>query len=160
MKDPRSLHKVPKSAVLPGSFASGVGGLSRRLVNRATLYIQAAALVLLAGPASSDLRFSPGALGDAQLPETRFRRKSPPLERISGAPDRPPEKHHEHRFAQHPLSKIQRAGVRLLGGYLRQNEGAHHEHQQGLGSRKASHKTPQKVHERTSWEKSKLQNVV
>ena len=31
-------------------------------------------------------------------------------------PGRPPEKHHEHRFAQHPLSKIQRADVRLLGG--------------------------------------------
>ena len=49
---------------------------------------------------------SPRALfGDAQLPETRCRRKSPPQERISSAPG-----------AQHPLSKIQRAGVRLLGG--------------------------------------------
>ena len=102
------MHSVPKSAVLP--YASGVGGLSRRLWANGRA----------ADPASSDLRFSPGALRDAQLPETRFRRKSPPQERISGAPGRPPEKHHEHRFAQHPDSKIQRADVRLLGGYLRQ----------------------------------------
>ena len=107
------MHSVPKSAVLP--YASGVGGLSRRLLNRATPYVGRAA-----DPASSDLRFSPGALGDAQLLETRFCRKSPPQERISSAPGRPPEKHHEHRFAQHPLSKIQRADVRLLRGYLKQ----------------------------------------
>ena len=98
--------ELPKSAVLP--YTSGVGyGANGRA----------------ADPASSDLRFYPGALGDAQLPETRFCRKSPPQERISGAPSRPPEKHHEHRFAQHPHSKIQRAGVRLLGGYLRQEYG-------------------------------------
>ena len=112
------MHSVPKSAVLP--YASGVGGLSRRLLNRATPYVAAAGHSPSSGraadPASSDLRFSPGALGDAQLPETRFCGKSPPQERISSAPGRPPEKHHEHRFAQHPLSKIQRADVRLLGG--------------------------------------------
>ena len=34
------MHSVPKSAVLP--YASGVGGLSRRLLNRATPYIAAA----------------------------------------------------------------------------------------------------------------------
>ena len=34
------LHSVPKSAVLP--YASGVGGLSRRLLNRATPYVAAA----------------------------------------------------------------------------------------------------------------------
>ena len=100
-----------------GHIAVGVGGLSRRLLNRATPYIAAAghspsygANGRAADPASSDLRFSPGALGYAQLPETCFRRKSPPKERISSAPGRPHEKHHEHRFAQHPLSKIQRAG--------------------------------------------------
>ena len=71
-------------------------------------------------PASLDLRFSPGALGDAQLPETRFRRKSSPQEKISRAPGCPPEKHHEHRFAQHPLSRIQRADVRFFWGCLRQ----------------------------------------
>ena len=114
------MHSVLKSAVLP--YASGVGGLSRRLLNRATPYVAAAghSPSSAADPASSDLRFSPGALGDAQLPETRCCRKSPPQERISSAPGRPPEKHHEHRFAQHPHSKIQRANVRLLGGYLRQ----------------------------------------
>ena len=109
------MHSVPKSAVLP--YASAVGGLSRRLLNRATPYVAAAGhspssamgAAVPIGPS-----FLPGALGDAQLPETRFRRKSPPQERISGAPGRPPEKHHEHR------SKIQRADVRLLGGYLRQ----------------------------------------
>ena len=50
--------------------------------------------------------------------------------------------HHEHRFAQHPLSRIQRTDVKLSGGYVKQNKGAHHEHQQGLGGRKASHQTP------------------
>ena len=94
-------------------------------LNRATPYVAAAghspssAMGVdgrAANPASWDLRFSPGALGHAQLPETRFCRNSPPQERISSAP----EKHHEHRFAQHPFSKIQRADVRLLGGYLRQ----------------------------------------
>ena len=34
-------------------------------------------------------------------------------------PRPPPEEHHEHRFAQHPLSKIQRADIRFLGGCLR-----------------------------------------
>ena len=118
------MHSVPKSAVLP--YASGVGGLSRRLLNRATPYIAAAghspssAMGQTAVPPTPLHRtsVSPRALPeDAQLPETRFRRKSPPKERISSAPaGRPPEKHHEHRFAQHPDSKIQRADVRLLGG--------------------------------------------
>ena len=120
------MHSVPKSAVLP--YVSGIGGLSRRLLNRATPYVAAA------GHSPSSARgqtavpptplhrtsVSPRALSDAQLPETRFRRKSSPKERNSSAPGRPPEKHHEHRFAQHPLSKIQRADVRLLGGYPRQ----------------------------------------
>ena len=48
------------------------------------------------------------ASGDAFLQEI------PTTGEVSSAPGRPPEKHHEHRFAQHPLSKIQR------GGYLRQ----------------------------------------
>ena len=41
-----------------------------------------------------------------------------------------------------PISRIQRTDVKLLGGYVKQNKGAHHEHQQGLGGRKASHQTP------------------
>ena len=122
------MHSVPKSAVLP--YASGVGGLSRRLLNRATPYIAAAATALALLWTKRPCRrprfigppFLPG-LGQAQLPETRFRRKSPRQERISSALGRPPEKHHEHRFAQHPLSKIQRGDVRLLGGYLRQEYG-------------------------------------
>ena len=97
-------------------------------LNRATPYVAAAghspssAMGQTAVPPTPLHRTSvspPPGLGDAQLPETRFCRKSPPQERISSAPGRP-EKHHEHRFAQHPLSKIQRADVRLLGGYLRQ----------------------------------------
>ena len=119
------MHSVPKSAVLP--YASGVGGLSRRLLNRtpciaAAGHSPSSAMGRTAVPPTQLHRtsVSPGALGDAQLPETRFCTKSPPQERISGAPGRPSEKHHEHRFAQHPHSKIQRADVRLLGGYLRQ----------------------------------------
>ena len=109
------MHSVPKSAVLP--YASGVGGLSRRLLNRATPYVAAAGH----SPSSAMGRTAvPPTLlhrtSVSHLPETRFRRSSPPQERISSAPGRPPEKHHEHRFAQHPLSKIQRADVRLLGG--------------------------------------------
>ena len=37
--------------------------------------------------------------------------------------------HHEHRFAQQPLSKIQRTYVKFFGGYVKQNKGAHHERQ-------------------------------
>ena len=89
------MHSVPKSAVLP--YASGVGGLSRRLLNRATPYVAAAghspssAMRQTAVPPTPLHRTSAGALGDAQLPETRFCRKSPPQERISGAPGRPPK---------------------------------------------------------------------
>ena len=50
--------------------------------------------------------------------------------------------HHEHRFAQHPLSKIQRTDVKLLGGYVKQNKGAHHEHQQTLEAEKPATKRP------------------
>ena len=43
-----------------------------------------------------------------------------------------------------PNTPFQKSKEQMLGfcGYLRQNKGAHHEHQQGLGSRKASRKTP------------------
>ena len=92
------MHSVPKSALLP--YASGVGGLSRRLLNRATPYVAAAG--------------GRSASGDAFLQEI------PTTGEDFQCPRPPPEKHHEHRFAQHPHSKIQRADVRLLGGYLRQ----------------------------------------
>ena len=62
------MHSLPKSAVLP--YASGVGGMSRRLLNRATPYVAAAGHSpssamgqTAADPASSDLHFSPGAVG-------------------------------------------------------------------------------------------------
>ena len=151
MKDLRNLHKVPKSAVLPGSFASGVGGLSWRLSNRATPYIAAAG-------------HSPSfAIGRTPVPPIPLHRTSVSPWRPRGRsasreallreirttgedfrrPRPPPEKHHEHHFAQHPVSKTQRADVRFLGGCLRQKKkGAHHEHQQGFRGRKTSRKTP------------------
>ena len=46
--------------------------------------------------------------------------------------------HLEHRFAQHPLSKIQRTDDKLLGEYVKQNKGAHHEHQQALAEKPAT----------------------
>ena len=88
------MHSVPKSAVLP--YASGVGGLSRRLLNRATPYVAAAghspssAMGRTAAP-PTPLHRTSGALGDAQLPETRVCRKSPPQERMGG-PRPPPRK--------------------------------------------------------------------
>ena len=120
------MHSVPKSAVLP--YASGVGGLSRRLLNRATPYVAAA------GHSPSS------AMGQTAVPPTPLHRTSVSPRAISGTlifrrrvfagnphhrrgfpvPQAAPPKHHEHRFAQHPLSKIQRADVRLLGRYLRQ----------------------------------------
>ena len=116
------MHRVPKSAVLP--YASGVGGLSRRLLNRATPYVAAA------GHSPSS------AMGQTPVPPTPLHRTSVSFWAISGTlifrrcvfagnahhrrgfpvPQAAPPKHHEHRFAQHPLSKIQRADVRLLGG--------------------------------------------
>ena len=80
------MHSVPKSAVLP--YASGVGGLSWRL----------------------SCSRGRSASGDA------FSQEIPTAREDFQCPRRPPEKHHEHRFAQHLLSKIQRADVRLLGG--------------------------------------------
>ena len=120
------MHSVPKSAVLP--YASGVGGLSRRLLNRATPYVAApaTALALLWGkrpcrrPRFIGPPFLPGRSRGRSASGDVFLQEIPPQERISSAPRRLPEKHHEHRFAQHLLSKIQRADVRLLGGYLRQ----------------------------------------
>ena len=72
----------------------------RQPLNRAAPYVAAAghspssamwANGRAADPASWDLRFSLGALGDAQLPETRFRRKCPPQDRISSAPGGSPK---------------------------------------------------------------------
>ena len=56
------MHSVPKSAVLP--YASGVGGLSRRLLNRATPYVAAA------GHSPSS------AMGRAAVPPTPLHRTS------------------------------------------------------------------------------------
>ena len=89
------MHSLPKSAVL--LYASGVGGLSRRLLNRATPYVAAAghspssAMGQTAVPPTPLHRTAVSPRGDPQLPETRFRRKSPPQERISSAPGRPPK---------------------------------------------------------------------
>ena len=61
------MHSVPKSAVLP--YAPGVGGLSRRLLNRATPYVAAA------GHSPSS------AMGQTAVPPT-------PLHRTSVSPRR------------------------------------------------------------------------
>ena len=120
------MHSVPKSAVLP--YASGVGGLSRRLLNRATPYVAAAghspssAMGQTAVPPTPLHRtsVSPRALRGRSASGDTFSQEIPTTRKDFQCPRPPPEKHHEHRFAQHPLSKIQRADVRLLGGYLRQ----------------------------------------
>ena len=122
MRRPQADIKLPSLGLtaLQGGVQRGVEPV--KVGQRPTLLPPATALALLWGerpcrrPRFIGPPFLPGALGDAHLLETRFRRKSPPQERISSAPGRPPEKHHEHRFAQHPVSKIQRADVRLLGG--------------------------------------------
>ena len=57
-----SMRSVPKSAVLP--YASGVGGLSRRLLNRATPYVAAA------GHSPSS------AMGQTAVPPTPLHRTS------------------------------------------------------------------------------------
>ena len=41
-----------------------------------------------------------------------------------------------------PSQKSKEQKLGFLGGYVRQNKGAHHEHQQGFGGRKASNKSP------------------
>ena len=41
-----------------------------------------------------------------------------------------------------PSQKSKEQILSFFGGHVRQNKGAHHEHQQGLGGRKTSHQTP------------------
>ena len=65
-----SMHSVPKSAVLP--YASGVGGLSRRLLNRATPYVAAA------GHSPSS------AMGGTAMPPTPLHRTSVSPRALSG----------------------------------------------------------------------------
>ena len=48
------MHSVPKSAVLP--YASGVGGLSRRLLNNIYIYIDMYIYIPLTGQASAGLQ--------------------------------------------------------------------------------------------------------
>ena len=64
------MHSVPKSAVLP--YASGVGGLSRRLLNRATPYVAAA------GHSPSS------AMGRTAMPPTPLHRTSVSPRALSG----------------------------------------------------------------------------
>ena len=64
------MHSVPKSAVLP--YASGVGGLSRRLLNRATPYVAAA------GHSPSS------AMGQTAVPPTPLHRTSVSLRALLG----------------------------------------------------------------------------
>ena len=64
------MHSVPKSAVLP--YASGVGGLSRRLSNRATPYVAAA------GHSPSS------AMGRTAMPPTPLHRTSVSPRTLSG----------------------------------------------------------------------------
>ena len=64
------MHSVPKSAVLP--YASGVGSLSRRLLNRATPYVAAA------GHSPSS------AMGQTAMPPTPLHRTSVSPQALSG----------------------------------------------------------------------------
>ena len=64
------MHSVPKSEVLP--YASGVGGLSRRLLNRATPYVAAADH----SPSS--------AMGQTAVPPTPLHRTSVSPRALSG----------------------------------------------------------------------------
>ena len=64
------MHSVPKSAVLP--YGSGVGGLSRRLLNRATPYVAAA------GHSPSS------AMGQTAVPPTPLHRTSVSPQALSG----------------------------------------------------------------------------
>ena len=176
------MHGVPKSAVLP--YASGVGGLSRRLLNRATPYVAAAghspssamgrtavpptplhrtsvsprALsgtlsfrgrvfagnphhrrgfpVPQAAPPKSIIstvlpntpipRSKERMLGCWGVPEAGIRARITSISRALGA-EKPAAKrprsymwqkieNHEHRFAQHPLSKVPRTDVKFFGG--------------------------------------------
>ena len=70
VKSLRTAGAVPKSAVLP--YASGVGGLSRRLLNRATPYVAAA------GHSPSS------AMGQTAVPPTPLHRTSVSPRALSG----------------------------------------------------------------------------
>ena len=118
--------KSLRTAGLP--YASGVGGLSRRLLNRATPYVAAAGHSPSSGMGRTAVpptplhrtSVSPRALSGTLSFRRRVFAGNPHHRRGFSVPQAaPPEKHHEHCFAQHPRSKIQRADVRLLGGYLR-----------------------------------------
>ena len=143
------MHSVPKSAVLP--YASGVGGLSRRLLNRATPYVAAA------GHSPSS------AMGQTAVPPTPLHRTSVSPRALSGTLSfrghvfagnphhrrgfsvpqaAPPKSIMSTVLANTPFPKSKERMLGCWGGTWGRNKGAHHEHQQGIGSRKASRKTP------------------
>ena len=74
-------------------------------------------------------------------------------------PKPPPEKHHEHRFAQHPLSKIQKADVRVLGGYLGKRRARIMSISRVLEAEMPAAKRPRRYMKRLRRQKSELQNV-
>ena len=106
------MHSVPKSAVLP--YASGVGGLSRRLLNRATPYVAAA------GHSPSS------AMGRTAMPPTPLHRTSVSPRALSGTLS-----FRSRIFAGNPHDRrrfpVPQAAppksIMLLGGYLRQEYG-------------------------------------
>ena len=85
------MHSVPKSAVLP--YASGVGGLSRRLLNRATPYVAAAG-----HSPSSAMRQTAVLPTTLHLPNTPFpKSKERMLGCWGGTRGRNKGAHHEHQ---------------------------------------------------------------
>ena len=143
-KIPLEILQQSAESLARGSLGVGGIGGSHEIGQRPTLLPPATALALLWGerpcrrPRFIGPPFLPGRSRGRSASGDAFSQEIPTTGEDFKCPRPPPEKHHEHRVAQHPLSKIQRADVRLY----RRNTGAHHEHQQGIGGRKASRKTP------------------
>ena len=108
----------PKSAVLP--YASGVGGLSRRLLNRATPYVAAAghspssAMGRTAVPPTPLHRtsISPRALSGRSASGDAFSQEIPTTGEDFGAPGRPPK---SIMSTVLPNTPIPRSKERMLG---------------------------------------------
>ena len=125
---PRPHRPTPAGVLLPRT-SSKIRRHWRQPLNRATPFVAAAGhspIALLWGkrpcrrPRFIGPPFLPGRSRGCSASGDAFSQEIPTTGEDFQCPRRPPEKHHEHRFAQHLLSKIQRADVRLLGGYLRQ----------------------------------------
>ena len=122
------LTPMAGSRLQNGSFQkSAASSTGPKIRQRPTLLPPATALALLwddrpcRRPRFIGPPFFPGRSRRRSASGEAFLKEIPTTGEDFQCPRPPPEKHHEHRFAQHPLSKIQGgADVRLLGGYLRQ----------------------------------------